>query len=277
MIVVADSGSTKTDWRVIDKGIEVSQIKTGGINPYYMSVGEINTLVEEGFEGYKDLNIEQVNFYGSGCSSDKNKQIIQDAVSLVYPSATVIVQHDLIAASRSLCGSERGIACILGTGSNSALYDGKEIVENVTSLGYMLGDEGSGNHLGRCLIQAYFKGRLSDVVKRKFDEQFELTTAQILEHIYQRDLPVRFFANFSKFITENIEDDSLYRLVYNSFASFITENIIRYTGYQSETIHFTGSIAYYYKSILTQCCQDYDLKLGQIVKEPIGGLLSFHK
>lgn len=276
MIIVADSGSTKTDCRIIDEGKEILQVKTKGINPYYMTSQEVGELLEREFENHQNLNIDQVFFYGSGCSSDSNKQIIRKAFASIYPNVVVAVEHDLMAAARSLCGHERGIACILGTGSNSALYDGNDIIENVPSLGYILGDEGSGNHLGRKLVQAYYKNKLSSVIKTKFDQQFGFSIGDILENIYKKDMPVRFFAQFSGFIYENLSDPSIHDLVYQSFSSFIVENIERYTGYQLETIHFTGSVAYYYKDILSLCCQDYGLQLGSVVKEPIDGLLSFH-
>ncbi|PIB35863.1 N-acetylglucosamine kinase [Reichenbachiella sp. 5M10] len=277
MILIADSGSTKTAWRIIDKDGRISQAKSPGINPYYMKQEDITATVREGLVEYVDEDIAYIYFYGSGCSSDKNKALIQSALSVLYPQAQIEIDHDLLAAARALCGVESGIACILGTGSNSCLYDGTDIVDNVTSLGYLLGDEGSGNHLGRVLIKRYFKGELPEELKQKFDEYFGLTKSDVLENLYQGNMPIRFLANFSKFIFQYLQHPYFYQLVYDCFREFFVENVCRYAGHRDLPIHFVGSVAFYYSNVLRRVGADLGLQIGIIAEDPVAGLVLYHK
>ncbi|SHK82130.1 BadF-type ATPase [Reichenbachiella agariperforans] len=277
MILIADSGSTKTAWRLIDEQGNISQAKSGGINPYYMKKEEIQSAISEGLIEHQDTKMTAIHFYGSGCSSDKNKALIADALYGLYPEAVVSVDHDLMAAARALCGREQGIACILGTGSNSCLYDGESIVENVTSLGYLLGDEGSGNMLGRMLIKRYFKHELPEDLKAKFDARFQLTRDQVLEQIYQSEMPIRFLASFAKFIFQHIQHPYLYQMAYDCFQDFFEQNVCKYTGYQEVPVHFTGSVAFYFSNILRKVGTDMGVAVGVISEDPVAGLALYHR
>ncbi|MCV9386397.1 N-acetylglucosamine kinase [Reichenbachiella ulvae] len=277
MKLIADSGSTKTAWRLIDDTGKIFQANSVGINPYYMKKEEIQKAVSDGLVDYKDHPITSIHFYGSGCSSDNNKTLISDALLGLYPEATVEVDHDLMAAARALCGHQPGIACILGTGSNSCQYDGNSITENVTSLGYLLGDEGSGNMLGRMLIKRYFKHQLPDDLKAKFDEKYHLTRSELLENIYRSDMPIRFLSSFSKFIFDHIKHPYFYQMVYDCFEEFFDENVCQYSEHQSLPIHFTGSVAFYYGHILRQVAMDKGLTMGLITEDPVAGLALYHK
>ncbi|MGL1888984.1 MAG: N-acetylglucosamine kinase [Reichenbachiella sp.] len=275
MKLIADSGSTKTDWRILD-GNDILEISTPGINPNYMAAEQIAVTVREGFAALLGKEITEVFFYGAGCSSETNQSVVQQAIHQVYPKAKVRVTHDLLGATRALCGQERGIACILGTGSNSALYDGKEIVDNVTSMGYLLGDEGSGNHIGRALIKAYFKNKISAKVKQAFDDEFGLEPSEIISGIYRHKTPIQFIANFSKFVHTQLDDPSVYQLVYDCFKEFFEENVYYYSEYEKEPIHFVGSVAYHYQVVLRKVGADLQLNIKNIIRGPIEGLVLFH-
>ncbi|UXP31051.1 N-acetylglucosamine kinase [Reichenbachiella agarivorans] len=276
MMLIADSGSTKTAWRIIDPKGKISQAVSKGINPYYMKSADIAASIQEGLSEYLDAKITEVFFYGAGCSSDKNKETISDAISRLYSDATITINHDLMAAARALCGHQKGIACILGTGSNSCLYDGESIVENVTSMGYLLGDEGSGNMLGRMLIKRYFKQQLPDELKAKFDERFQLSKSEILERIYQGEMPIRFLASFAKFIFQHIQHPYFYQMVYDCFQEFFEENVCKYTGYKEVPVHFTGSVAFYFSNILRKVGAELGITVGIISEDPIAGLALYH-
>jgi len=277
MILIADSGTTKTEWRIIDQNGKITQTKSEGVNPYYMSASQISEIFEEGLSDHLNSPFEAIYFYGAGCSSDKNKRIISACLQILFPNARIEVDHDLLAAARSLCGAEKGIACILGTGSNSCLYDGHTIIDNVMSLGYLLGDEGSGNYIGRQLLTHYLKSQLPEIVKQHFDKRFGLQKHEILENIYRSNLPARYFAGFSKFVFQNIHDPFLYKMVYDGFKTFLEANVIKYKDYQQIPIHFTGSVAFYYSNILRQAGTDLGLSIRHIVEGPIAGLTLFYQ
>lgn len=277
MKLIADSGSTKTDWRIIDDNDNINQVKSDGINPYYVPKNQIFESIKAALRAYPKGSFKTIYFYGAGCSSEKNKTIIDTCFRELYPDARVEINHDLLAAARALCGTEQGIACILGTGANSCRYDGDSIVENVMSLGYLLGDEGSGNHIGRQLLTHYLKDELSENLRQKFDKRFNFKPQDILQNIYQNELPAKFLAGFSKFVFQNIKDPYLYQLVFDSFKTFLTLNVLRYEGHKDLPIHFTGSVAFYYSNILRQAGTDLGLNIRHIVEGPIAGLTLYHQ
>ena len=277
MILIADSGSTKTEWRFIDADGKISQIKTLGVNPYYMSSETISKVFNEGLKNYLDLDVQRLYFYGSGCSAQENKQKITDCFSPLFPAAKVEVQVDLLAAARALCGYDSGIACILGTGCNSCLYDGNAITENIPSLGYIMGDEGSGSYFGNKLLGDYLRKDMPTEIAKRMEKRFDLSNHTILKNVYQEDMPTRYMASFSKFIFQNIKEPYLYQLVYDGFTTFFEKNIIKYTGYQNELVHFTGSVAFYYGNILRKVASDQGVSVRHIVEGPIAGLALYHQ
>lgn len=276
MILIAESGATKTDWRLVN-GDDIRQARSAGINPNYMKVDAIHTVITDGLIEFKKEDIHNVYFYGSGCSSQTNKTIIQSAVNSLFPNAHVEVNHDLLAAARSLCGHDKGIACILGTGSNSGLYDGKDIVENVISLGYMLGDEGSGTYLGKKLLVHYLRRELPEKVSANFQSRFKMPDSEIVEKVYKSERPQQFISQFSKFVFQNIKNPFLYKMVYDAFVKFMEVSVKPYTGYDMVPVHFTGSVAFYFGNILRQVGADMGINVRHIVEGPIAGLVLYHQ
>lgn len=276
MILIADSGSTKTEWCLADQGSPVRTILTSGTNPYFQTreeiAGEIRDALLPALEGER---IEAIYFYGAGCAFPEKNRIIEEAI-LPFIPAPIEVYSDLMAAARALCGTRPGIACILGTGSNSCLYDGVEITEHIPPLGFILGDEGSGAVLGKRLVGDCLKRQLPEHLVRKFMEQYELTPALLLERVYKQPFPNRFLATLSRFLLENLTEQSIYNLVYDSFRTFFIRNVTGYTNYQAFPIHFTGSIAFYYQEVLKAAALSLDLKVGSVVKAPMEGLIRYH-
>lgn len=276
MILLADGGSSKVDWRLIDKGDEILQIKTNGANPFIRDTKDISDeLGEKLIPKIKDYTISAVHFFGAGCAFPEKNEIIRQAIATHLPDISIEVGSDLIAAAKGLCGKDKGIVCIIGTGSNSCYYDGERVVENVPSLGYILGDEGSGAVIGRLFLNACLKNQLTKGIKEKFFEETGLDIATILNKVYKEPLPNKFLASFAPFILKNIADGSIYNLVYNSFKSFFVRNIMQYD-YQHNTANFTGSVAFHFQDILKNVAKDLNIKIGQITQSPMGGLIKYY-
>ena len=251
MIIIADSGSTKTDWCVVNHGKQVKRITTEGTNPFFQTEEEISQVVKDKLMPHLDgVKIDAVYFYGAGCAFPEKNEIVHNAIYRHIP-VTIEVGSDLLAAARSLCRHEAGIACIMGTGSNSCYYDGKEIVNNISPLGYILGDEGSGAVLGKLLVGDCLKNQLTPELKEKFFNRFNLTPKEILDNVYKKPFPNRFLASVSPFLIENIEEPCIHRIVLNGFKNFFTRNVMQYD-YKNVKVHFIGSIAYYYKEVLEE-------------------------
>ena len=277
MKLIADSGSTKTDWRTLNENGEIGQFKTQGIQPNYMSLDEIAQVIKVGLQDLASDDISEIYFYGSGCSSETNQKVIRNAIQPFFKKANIDVNHDLLAAARALCGREKGIACILGTGSNSGLYDGECFVENVRSLGYLLGDEGSGTYIGKKLLVALLRDELPVLTKTNFQSRFKMTERQVIENLYKAQKPQQFLSQFSKFVFQNIKEPFLYKLVYDAFVDFIEVNVKPYSNYENVPVHFTGSVAFYFGNILRKVGQDQGILVKHIVEGPIAGLTLYHK
>ena len=277
MILIADSGSTKTSWCVAENGNPLQQLQTSGINPYFQSAEEIRARLNE--ELFPQLVIDKneihaVYFYGAGCTFDK-VEVVKGVIENLMNTAVVEVNTDLLAAARGVCGRQAGIACILGTGSNSCFYDGRKIVQNVSPLGYILGDEGSGAVLGKLLIGDLLKGMMTEELKDKFLQQYNLTPALIIDRVYRQPFPNRFLAGFAPFLAENLHEPMIYKLVLNSFKSFFTRNVMQYD-HKFLQVHFTGSIAFYFMPILSEAATLTGIRMGYIKESPLQGLVAFH-
>jgi N-acetylglucosamine kinase-like BadF-type ATPase len=276
MILLADSGSTKTEWCLADKGRLIRRIHTAGINPYFQSCEEIRREVEVSlFPAIRNCSIDAVWFYGAGCTSKEKKRLISEALSPLA-IATVEVQSDLTGAAHALCQQQPGIACILGTGSNSCLYDGVKIVANVSPLGYILGDEGSGAVLGKLLAGDCLKNQLPTHLIDKFMNQYKLKASDILERVYKQPFPNRYLAGLSPFLLENISEPSIYELVFQSFRSFFIRNVMQYEGFASQPVYFTGSVAFYYQEVLREAARSLSIHIRAIEQTPMPGLLAYH-
>ena len=275
-VLIADSGFTKTDWRIIDEKGEISQAKTAGINPYYQTEEEMLKEIQSLHSQVPD-RIDRIYYYGTGCSSGTNREKIASLLKRYYPHAEIDVNHDLLAAARSLCGDQPGIACIIGTGTNSCLYDGQKIISNIPSLGWAIADEGGGTYLGKVLVTDYYRKDMPKHLRVIFKERFELTKDGFLSKIYQEPMPGRFLASFAKFINEHIKEPYMYELVYTAFSTFITKNVVKYEGYRELPVHFTGSVAYYFSNLLRKVAADEGIYIKHISEHPIAGLTLFHQ
>ncbi|MDO4162846.1 MAG: ATPase [Bacteroides sp.] len=281
MILIADSGSTKTDWCAVGRGGTLLQrITTKGINPFFQTEEEIGkTIQDELLPQLLDSKPEAVYFYGAGCIHDK-AEIVRMALMKQLSSsddrrANIEVNTDMLAAARGLCGREAGIVCIMGTGSNSCYYDGKEIVSNVSPLGFILGDEGSGAVLGKLLVGDLLKNQLPAPLKEQFLAQFNLTPTDIIDRVYRKPFPNRFLAGLSPFLAQHLEEPSIRSLVLNSFKAFFLRNVMQYD-YLHHQAHFIGSIAYHYKELLIQAAEEVGVQTGEILQSPMEGLIRYH-
>ncbi len=279
-MLIADSGSTKTHWRFVDKDNQILQFETTGFNPYHQNTETISNEIKTVLlpQMPKVVLPEKINihFYGAGCSTESKVAIVKAALNECFPNAIVEVDHDLLAAARAVCGSDPGIAAILGTGSNSCYYDGKNIVENVTSLGYILGDEGSGAHIGKTFITAYLNKELPKSVTDIFNHKTILTAEEILDGVYKKPFPSRYLASFSKFIFRNISDPYLNKLVYDCIEQFFDKHICKYQKHKEVKLSFVGSVAFYYNSIIKNVAAKKGVQIGNIIESPIAALTLYH-
>ncbi len=278
MILIADSGSTKTDWCVVENGQPIQQISTKGINPFFQSEEEIsNEIATSLLPQLKTNALDAVYFYGAGCGfPDKIAMVHRAITKHLQIKREVEVNTDMLAVAHGLCQHEAGIACIMGTGSNSCYYDGKQIVSNVSPLGFILGDEGSGAVLGKLLVGDILKNQMTPELKEKFLKQFGLTPADIIDHVYRKPFPNRFLASLSPFLAQNIDEPCIHALVLGSFKSFLKRNVMQYENFRNSKVHFIGSVAFYYKTILAEAAQEMNIQLGTIIKSPMEGLIKHH-
>lgn len=276
MIVIADSGSTKTDWCLVEEGESILRFTTRGTNPFFQTEEEIRKEIEAGLlPALKGLNPTAVYFYGAGCAFPEKNEMIRRAIHRYLP-VLVEVGSDLLAAARALCGDQPGIACILGTGSNSCQYDGKEIVKNISPLGFILGDEGSGAVLGKLLIGDVLKDQLPPALKDQFLSEYELTPALIMDRVYRQPFPNRFLAGFSPFIRKHLDEPAVWEMVTRSFLAFFVRNVKQYD-YPDLPVHLVGSVAWHYQSVLKEIAFDLNIRLGTIAQSPMEGLLAYHR
>lgn len=276
MILIADSGSTKTDWLVADEGQRVVQIATQGINPFHQDGDTIEAVVNgELLPKMGDLSPDGIYFYGSGCREDK-VEMMCGILGKAFPQSRKIEAHgDLLAAARAVCGNKEGIACIMGTGANSCLYDGQRVVENTPPLGYILGDEGSGAVLGKLFINALFKGQLPEELRDEWERETGLTLNIIINKVYREPLANRFLASTSKFISQHLSYPELEEMVIENFREHFRRNVNRYNRKDLE-VGAIGSIAYYYRGQLEKAAASEGYRLGKVMRSPMDGLLKYH-
>lgn len=279
MKLIADCGSTKIDWVLLKNGKVEKQVFTLGINAVMLTEEEIrNRIAAELMPELGETPVEEIYFYGAGCISDEVCGNVARALRDNIPSAkTVEVHTDLLAAARALFGHDAGIACIMGTGSNSCYYDGEAIVDNVSPLGYILGDEGSGAVLGKILIGDVLKNQLPKELCEKFLKQYDLDRLTIIRRVYKEPQGNRFLASVTPFLKENIEVKEVHDLVFNSFKAFFVRNICQYPPHKELSVNFIGSIAYYYRPVLEEAAAAVGCHVGKIIKSPMEGLIEYHK
>ena len=274
MILIADSGTTKTEW-CINTGKETPKtIITSGINPFYQEAENITAILNNEFNA--DKKFDAIYFYGAGCSNSEKQDIVKKALLQVFEVQHIFIGSDLLAAAHSLCQDQPGVACILGTGSNSCYYNGSEISINVSPLGFILGDEGSGAVLGKKLIGDILKKQLPLLLINDFFETYQTTPAEILENVYKRAFPSRYLANYTKFLSKNIRYPEIEDIVITGFREFITRNLLQYPKIDHLPIHFTGSIAFHFEAQLRKAIEENHLILGNIERAPMNGLIRYH-
>ena len=279
MILIVESGSTKTEWRYItDPNQAYESFYSDGINPYYQSAAEITEAQRDTLAKLGQKSIQQVFYYGTGITDDSKREVIQHVLKPYVGEANISVENDLVAAGISLCGDEAGIACILGTGANSGYFEGGKLKEQIPPLGFWLGDEGSGANLGKRLILAYLHHELPSDLRDAFIKRFgALNRLDIFEHAYQKEFPNRWFASFSKFLFDHRKHPFCYALVEKAFQDFCQLYLVKYEASRSVPIHFTGSVAFFYSDILKRVVMSFGLRVGIISEAPMAGLTLFHK
>lgn len=276
-IILADSGSTKIDWRIISDQ-EVKTIFTTGFNPYYQADDDFKKIVKEDLLPHVTGQVHSIYFYGTGVSSERNVQTITNVFKENFKSVQVVeLAWDLLGTARALCGTSAGIACILGTGSNSCEFDGKNIVGNIANLGWILADEASGCAIGKRFIFDYYRKKMPADLAKKVKDTYNLQLDDTLEKVYSGQKPGTFVAGFCKFVGENIKEEYCTNLVKDCFRQFFTEVISRYPSYQKSPIHFTGSIAYHFTDLLKEVAAEYKTTVGKILKGPMDALVEYHQ
>ena len=273
MTLIADSGSTKTDWCIENTTI----IQTQGINPFHQSTEYMEHILTDELLSQlpKDITIRDIHFYGAGCTPEKSV-ILKDILATHFPESTIEVQSDLVGAARALCGNAPGIACILGTGSNSCYYDGKQIISNISPLGFILGDEGSGAVLGKRLVGDCLKNQLPKDICDAFLQTFKLTPAQIIEKVYRQPQANRFLASLTPFLASHRTVPQIHNLLISSFKDFFQRNVMQYP-YQDTQVHFVGSIGWYFQEEVKEAAQTLGIKTGTFIQSPIRELQNYHQ
>jgi glucosamine kinase len=276
MILVADSGSTKTEWKVIKGGIPRESLFSSGINPYFLTGEEIYLLLKKELNALSGNSFNQIYYYGTGCNSAAKENTVKEAIKRFLSSGEIFIGSDLLAAARALCMNEPGIACIIGTGSNSCYYDGSVIVSNVSPLGYILGDEAGAAVIGRKLISGVLKKQVPQNVIKCFFDTYKITPAEILENVYMKPFPNRFLGQFAKFISANIHIPELQEIITSCFEDFIRRNILQYPESKTLPVHFTGSIAFHFRPFLEDLLIKNELQPGKITLSPMADLIKYH-
>ncbi|MEI6174114.1 MAG: hypothetical protein WCR01_10200 [Bacteroidota bacterium] len=277
MKLIADSGSTKTTWILLEQNKVKETIGTSGLNPYFHDSESVEAVLRADLIPFVvEDNIREVHFYGAGCSTDYNNSMIRDAILRFFRKADVFIYHDILGAARALFGNDKGIACILGTGCNSCFFDGAELHSKVDSLGYLFGDEGAGSYLGKLFMGAYLKKELPQELRDLFDNQFGYTLEDILNSLYNKPSPNKFLASFSLFLSPNREHPFVKALIQQSFQDFFNAHVKKYEDYRALSIGFIGSIAFIYREILSEVALKEGVTISKIHSSPIEGLIEYH-
>ena len=277
MILIADSGSTSTHWRFLDAQGNITQAQTKGFNPYYQDSQDLTQELETTLKPQLPGPVNQVYFYGAGCNSDEKNELVKKGIWQIWPEVSIEVQSDLLAAARALCGHQAGIACILGTGSNSCYYDGQSIKAHIPPWGTWLGDEGSSAVLGRHLVIAFLNEELPEHLLQAFDKRYPSLKEEVLEGVYDNPYPNRYLGKFSKFLFHHKDDPWVYDLIHENFQLFLRRKVVKYPQSKNVAVHFSGSIAFYFNTILRQVAQDLGLTVKNILESPIAGLTLYHQ
>ena len=278
MIIIADGGSTKTNWCLLNDENKKAYFNTEGYNPYFVTTEYVADSLKKNLP--KDLQfdkISEVNFYGAGVHNDEKANQLKEAIKTVFTSSKVFVGHDLLAAARALLGDKPGFAAILGTGTNTCIYDGKEITHQIDSGAYILGDEGSGSYIGKKLLIDYLRGYMPESVSKNFYETYKLSHDDIEENVYSKPLANRFCASFAKFAYEETSDRQYTRgLVKSAFSDFFKNLVSHYPNYKNYSFNCIGSVGYSFRDILEEVANEYGMQMGKLLRSPIDDLVLYH-
>ncbi len=276
-ILIADSGSTKCEWCLLYDG-KKKKIETLGISPYFLEeAGIVGVLQRELVPGLKKLTVDEIYYYGTGVMHPENRKVVQKAIGKVFRGARVHVTHDLMGAALSLCGDTKGIACILGTGSNSCYFDGRKIAKNSPGLGFVLGDEGSGAYLGKKVIQYYLYNTFDEELRYKFDAKYAINSNEILENVYKKPLPNRYLASYAAFLGENRGHYMIENIIEDGLNDFFFQHLCKYRESWKFPIHFVGGVAYGFRDVIKELCHGYEFEQGKILQKPMDGLIKYHQ
>ena len=276
-ILIADSGSTKCEWRLLHEG-KTRKIFTTGISPYFLNAEQVTALLhKELLSKIKETAVDNLFFYGTGLKDNANKKFIHSVLKKIFPNSAIEVQTDLLAAARALGKHDKGVCCILGTGSNSCYYNGKKILRNSPGIGYVLGDEGSGAYLGKKVIQYFLYNTFDEELKLAFINEYHTNAEEIIMNVYTKPQPNRYLASFALFLAENRGHYMIENIIEDAMNDFFFTHLIKYRESWLYPVHFTGSIAYGFKDIIKGLCNSYEMETGLILKQPMDGLIQFHK
>lgn len=277
MLLVCDSGSTKSDWCLVDKDNNRKIFSTCGMNPYNITMEAICQEIESVLLANVEPNdVDKLMFYGAGCGPAIKKRELKNIFSRYFKNTEIVIDHDLIGAARALCGNEKGLCAILGTGSNSCLYDGKDITENVPSLGYVLCDEGAGTNIGKLVLSNYLRHRLPNDLEEEFKKLYPGEEADFLNRLYKGAVPNYFLASFAKFVVDRKENEYCHQLLKDCFVSFFENQILFYSNYNNYKINVVGSVGYICKDIFEEVANIYGINVGKFIKAPLNDLVDFH-
>lgn len=280
MILIVDSGSTKTDWIALGhNGEELFSTQTLGLNPQMLSNEILNERIKNNYDIYKNRkSVNKLFFYGAGCGVESTQNRILNVFKSIFINSEFDIKEDTYAAVYSVV--EEGtpsIVNIIGTGSNCSYYDGKDIIQKVQSLGYVLMDYASGNYYGKYLIRAYYFNKMPENLKKEFSKKFDLSPNTIKNKLYREENPNTYLATFARFLIENKSDEYFKEIIYKGLERFIEYQILQFDDFSSVETHYVGSIAYYLKDEITRVGRKYNLNTGKFVKRPIDGLVEYHK
>lgn len=277
MILIAESGSTKTDWCLAKDYENQERFTTGGLNPYFYDGEGVRDVLKGDLPSHLPHDaIKQIFFYGAGCSTETRKNRVRNGLQTIFKQADIEVNHDLLGSARAVCGNQKGIATILGTGSNACMYDGQTITGQSGGIGFILGDEGSGADLGKRFLRSYFYNELPNDLLQAFDNTYAPDKDEIVDRVYQKPNPNRYLAAYAKFLNEHRDQPFIHNLIESAFSEFINRHLLKFTDIESCYIHSVGSIAYHFKPILVEVMNRFGLQLGRIIVKPIDNLVAYH-
>jgi N-acetylglucosamine kinase-like BadF-type ATPase len=276
--LIADSGATKAEWCLL-QGKKKKSIFTQGISPYFFDTAQITNILEkELLPSLKGIKVDEVYYYGTGCINPNNNRIVKQSVRNVFKDLAVVeVTHDVMAAARALYADDKGVACILGTGSSSCYYNGKKIVVNKPGLGYVLGDEGSGAYLGKKVLQYYLYNTFDEELTGRFNSKYKTSITDILENVYKKPLANRYLASFTPFLSENRGHYMIENIIEDALNDFFFHHICKFRESWTLPVSFVGGVSYYFQDVLTELCRSYEFTMGKILKNPMEGLAVYHQ